>query len=202
MVRIFVQLDKKFPGAIDAVSVFDTSDDSDHYNYEDEYFRLNAISAIGNFFSGNDVLLKTRDFVANDFKDFVRALAILCRKSTKDVLEVLIKIFNLTEVYLAADIRHNIQLIQYEIARESTNMLRKHTPEHFKKFKTDIQNAEFFDHRYDQFHPQVQLYIHNLQDFLGENFYLSTKVDMEESAARDDIAYPQFAALGVRCPDD
>ena len=46
------------------------------------------------------------------------------------------------------------------------------------------------------------MYIHNLQDFLDENFYLSTKLNMYESAARDDIKYPQFATLGVRCPDD
>lgn len=200
VVRIFVQLNTYFSGIINAVSVFNTSDDSEHYIYDDEHFRLKTINALINYFSGNDVLLKMRDAVANDFKDFVIALAILCRKSTKDVLEVLIKIFNLTEVYLAADIRHNIQLIQYEIARESTDMLRKHIPEHFAKFKKDIQNAEFFNHK--DYNNIVQLYIHNLQEFLGENFYLSTKVDMEESAARDDIAYPQFAALGVRCPDD
>lgn len=138
VVRIFVQLNKKFPGIIDAVSVFDTSDDSDHYNYDDEYFRLNTINALINYFSGNDALLKMRDHIANDFSSFVKSLCILCKRPTQDVLEVLIKLFNLTEIYLAADIRHNIRLIQYEIARDATDILRKHIPEHFAKFKKDV----------------------------------------------------------------
>ena len=138
VVRIFVQLNKKFPGIIDAVSVFDTSDDSDHYNYDDEYFRLDTINALINYFSGNDALLKMRDHIANDFSSFVKSLCILCKRPTQDVLEVLIKLFNLTEIYLAADIRHNIQLIQYEIARDATDILRKHIPEHFAKFKKDV----------------------------------------------------------------
>ena len=176
-------LNKKFPGLINGVSVFDTSDDSDHYNYDDEYFHLESISAITEFLSGDYKLLKMRDIVTNDFGDFIKALTIICKKSTKDVLEVLLKVFNLTEIYLTADIKNNILLIRYEIARESTDILRKHTPEHYRKFKKDVQNVSFSD--YD-----IQLHINGLNEIFIDSMFLRTKLEINESAATHDIQFP------------
>jgi hypothetical protein len=198
--RLFIQLNQKFPGVIDAVGVFDMDKKID--DDDDVYFRLSTINTITTFLGGNNDLLTMRDFFANEFSELVKSLSIFCKRPVEDVLEVLLDVFNLSEVYLVADIHNNVHMIRYEVARVATDILKKHTPEHFSVFKKSVQNASFFDSDNDHFKNSVQLYIHSTRDFLGNNQYLSSTLNMDESAARDDIAYPQHAVLGVRCPDD
>jgi hypothetical protein len=198
--RLFIQLNQKFPGVIDAVGVFDMDKKRD--DDDDVYFRLSTINTISTFLSGNNDLLTMRDFFANEFSELVKSLSVFCKRPVEDVLEVLLDVFNLSEVYLVADIHNNVHMIRYEVARVATDILKKHTPEHFSVFKKSVQNASFFDSDNDHFKNSVQLCIHSTRDFLGNNQYLSSTLNMDESAARDDIAYPQHAVLGVRCPDD
>ena len=46
------------------------------------------------------------------------------------------------------------------------------------------------------------MYLHSLSDFFGNNRFLDTKVDIDDSAATFDIRFPQYATLGVCCYDD
>ena len=127
----------------------------------------------------------------------------ICKRSTKDVLEVMLKDFNLSEVYLTVDGLSSEG--PFTIARNATNILTQHIPIHFKSFKKNVLNASFFDswsEHSNYNNSYIKMHIHTSKNFLmgGYNTYIP-RIDIKETAEKDDIKFPEFASLGVRCPD-
>ena len=186
MLRLFTAI-SKFSDFISYACVFNTHSWS---------FLLRSVSAVVTLKSGNNALFYNRDDISRNFKDYMNSISELCGKPMKDVLEVMMKFYSLTEVYLEADVsRQNNKIQKYIIARESTNMLRLHTMKQFSEFKKDVRHASFLPGNY------IQIRIHSLDDFLDDNSRMSNIVGIGRFSATGKIQFPEYAAIGVN-PDN
>ena len=86
------------------------------------------------------MLLANKDSISDDFSNFIDSMANICNASKKDVLEVMFKNFNLTEIYLASDITNFMK--RYEIARCSSDILRAHKPVDPQNINVEIQKIK------------------------------------------------------------
>ena len=121
MLRLITSI-SKFYNVITVASVCNMDD----FDTEDG-FRLSAVKAISEAKTGNIARLMREKLTHNgleEFKLIIKNVSALCNKSQEDVLEVMMKFFNLTETYLEAD----NMTYGFEIARDVTDILRSLTP--------------------------------------------------------------------------
>lgn len=190
MLRLIINISGKFTiDVISEISVFNTED---RINIADMWtFHTFTVNKIRKFFNDSDHFFAFRE--NDDFRNFVEAMAYLCKCSATDILLFIFKFFRLPEIYLIGDIDEMNRVEHpFEIAMDSTSILRSQRIVDYTSIKKKLMKANLMSLEAVNTGNWIKIRMHNTKNLLKNTAFLPMhcNIDLADYAFYNDVQYP------------